>query len=166
MASEPSSRRIVDALQRDGRGARLSERLGEEGTDALVQAVAEAIDEPVTTVQRRLRELEASGVLEGYEPRIDYAALGYELTAVFRIEVVPDELEAVSERLQSSHGVTDVYQVTAPDDVLAIGRFESAAAMDALLKRLSTDPGIETVRTNVVVDAIRDHDPLDPMLGD
>lgn len=179
MPPESLDRWIVNALQRDGREARLAERLDTDaprsvpwdsrrtttdGGDAgrgPIHAVADATGVPATSVQRRLHELEDAGVVDGYAPLVDYEALGYGPPVVIRLEVDGARLDAVSERLGGLPETLDVYQTTGADDVVAVCRFVDPAARDAWLAELLTDPDVLTLRADVVQAVVRDHEPLE-----
>jgi DNA-binding Lrp family transcriptional regulator len=159
MPPESLDWQLVAALRRDGRRAWLSERLAADSwKDDTVRALADATDTPATTVQRRLRELEESDTILGYEPRLDYEALGYALTVVVRLEVDGPALDDVCARLTALSGIVDVYQTTGPENVVAVGRFRDRDALDARLGDLLTDPDVRTVRTDVVRETICDHE--------
>jgi DNA-binding Lrp family transcriptional regulator len=140
-------RRIVDVLHRDGR--------------ASVPEIAERAGTVPTTVQKRLRALEEKGVISGYRPRLDYAALGYGLTALFRLSVRGDALDAVVEQLRARGEIVDCYVVTGPPNVFAVGKFADCAALNGLAAELVTDPSVEVVATDIVAGVVREDGPID-----
>lgn len=162
MTTESLDRRIVAALEREGRTGQLQERLsGDEqpGPETeLLTRVADTVGAPAAEVTDRLRDLQERGVIQGYRPRIDYHALGHSHVAVIRLAVTGGESEAVCNRLRDKSEIVDVYKVTAPHDVVAVGRFPDPDAMNRLVRRLHVDEDITSVKADVVIDIVRDHD--------
>jgi DNA-binding Lrp family transcriptional regulator len=140
-------RRLLDALLADGR-ADLSE-------------ISDAIGVARTTVVNRLHRLE-TGVIEGYTATIDYEALGYEVTAVFHLDVAGDGLADVVDRLAADKRLVDVYEVTGSDDVVAIGKFTDVDDMNAQIADLVADERIRNATANVVRTAVSEHDRFVP----
>lgn len=161
MSSESLDRRIVAALERATLDEDISKRLTGDDWAAsetgLVDRIADAVDVPATLVATRLRELRDDGVIRGYRPRIDYDTLGYSHVATLRLVVAPGTTDTVCERLRAESGMVDVYQVTEPHDVVAVGRFRSTDAMNQVIRRLLVDRDVTTVKVNVVINALRDH---------
>jgi len=152
--------RLVTAIRRAGAEADAVEWLDPDARQrherAAIESVAEATDTPATTVQRRLRELEDEGALDGYTPRLDYERLGHGLTVLVRLAVDGLAVDAVCARLADEGCVTDVYQVTGPEDVIAVGRFADREVLDELLARLLADAEVRAVHTEVVGRTVQD----------
>lgn len=70
------------------------------------------------TVSARLRRLEETGVIAGYEPRINLAAAGFDVQAFVTMEIVQGALEAVTEVLESIPGVLEAFATTGAGDIL------------------------------------------------
>jgi len=143
MNVDDTERRIVNALLEDGRA-----------TPRDISG-ATGIAEP--TVSQRIEQLETNGVIEGYEPRIDYESLGYDVTAVFQLTIDGDGLPGVPERLGDTEQMIGVYEVTGSHDVVAIGKFTDTAAMNARIKELMTDDDITAVETSVVLNTVTEY---------
>jgi len=143
MKIDDTERQIINALLRDGRAS----------TREL--SAATGIAEP--TVAQRVDQLETSGVIAGYEPRIDYDAIGYDVTAVFQLTLDGDGLPEVAERLGDHRRMIGVYEVTGSHDVVAIGKFTDTAEMNEQIKQLMTDDDITGVETSVVLDTVTEY---------
>ena len=111
-----------------------------------------------TTVTKRLSDLEDSGVIESYMPTVDYDALGYDVTAVFRLSVEGDGLQSVVDQLSTHDRMVGVYEVTGSHDVIAIGKFESTDSLNTEIKDLLTDPQVTATNTNVVLETVREYE--------
>lgn len=140
-------RRIIDALQRDGR--------------ATILDIAEQIDAPATTVQKRLKHLNESDIIAGYEPQIEYAQFGYELTAIFQLDLNDDAIEQFMTWLRNEPHIMSIYEVTGDFDVFAIGKYTDVTSMNEQIKSILTDSTIQAGNTSVVLDAVVENDPID-----
>jgi len=127
--------------------------------------LAEAAGLAASTATKRLARLEDDGIVEEYRPEVDYRAFGYEVTAVFRLDVAGDGLAAVVADLQSADRMVDVYEVTGETDVVAVGKFRNTDEMNARIKALLTDDHVRSVGTDVVLDTVCEYDlpPVPPV---
>ena len=137
-------RQVVNALLHDGR--------------ASARDVAAETGVAATTVSRRMDQLVETGVIEEYTARVDYGALGYDVTAVFQLSVDGSGLETVTERLRDLRNMVAVYEVTGSHDIVAVGKFRDTEEMNAHIKELLTDPDIRTASTSVVLNTVREHE--------
>jgi DNA-binding Lrp family transcriptional regulator len=139
MTYENLDAKLINALLGDGR--------------ASLRSLAEELDVSVTTVSNHLRDLEDSGVIEGYTPRVNYDALGYDVTAILQLKVEGSALPEVTDRLQEEKQMVSVYEVTGDHDVIAIGKFRDTDGMNDQIKALLTDADIRESNTSVVLNA-------------
>jgi len=147
MEVDATDRRVLAALLADARA------------DAAALADAAGVGEATATWRRQV--LEDTGVIRSYDPDVDYEALGYDVTALFRVGTRPEARTAVAERLAGVDGVGTVYEVAGPHDVVAVGRFGAPEAVDRVREELAAGPAVRAVR----VDRVRvllDHRPLSP----
>src|SRR5580692_1629403 len=71
------------------------------------------------TVQARLDRMQDRGVITGYGPDVDPAALGYEVTAFITLEIrQAGGHDPVAERLAQIPEVLEVYTITGAGDML------------------------------------------------
>ena len=141
--TESLDRQIVAALCRDGR--------------ADVRSLAEGTDAVATTVQKHLRALESDGVIEGYAARLDYGRLGYE-TAIVRLAVPLEAVDAVTARLRDRREFVTVYQTSGEFTVFAVGKFDSESAVADCLRDLHADPAVDAVDLAAVSSVVREGD--------
>jgi len=139
MTYENLDAKLINALLGDGR--------------ASLRSLAEELDVSVTTVSNHLRDLEEQGVIQGYTPRVDYDALGYDVTAILQLKVEGSALPGVTDRLQEQKQMVSVYEVTGDYDVIAIGKFVDTDGMNEQIKTLLTDADIRESNTSVVLNA-------------
>ncbi|RQG87126.1 Lrp/AsnC family transcriptional regulator [Natrarchaeobius halalkaliphilus] len=144
MTYENLDAKLVNALLGDGR--------------ASLRSLAEELDVSVTTVSNHLSDLEEEGVIEGYTPRIDYDAVGYDVTAVIQLQVEGNALPEITDTLRDHRQMISVYEVTGDYDVIAIGKFRDTDGMNDQIKALLTDPDIKASNTSVVLNAVSENE--------
>ncbi|GAB6860836.1 HTH-type transcriptional regulator Lrp [Haloplanus litoreus] len=147
MTYENLDAKLINALLGDGR--------------ASLRSLAEELDVSVTTVSNHLRDLEDEGVIEGYTPRVNYDALGYDVTAVLQLKVEGSALPGITDSLRDQKQMVSVYEVTGDYDVIAIGKFEDTDGMNEQIKTLLTDADIRESNTSVVLNAVVENKQFD-----
>ncbi|OLZ40649.1 AsnC family transcriptional regulator [Natrinema saccharevitans] len=131
----------------------LVNELLDDGRSSL-RSLAEELDVSVTTVSNHLSDLEDEGVIEGYTPKIDYDAVGYDVTAVMQLRAEGNALPEITETLKDHRQMISVYEVTGDYDVIAIGKFKDTDDMNDQIKQLITDPDINQSSTSIVLNAV------------
>ncbi|WP_049937678.1 HTH-type transcriptional regulator Lrp [Haloplanus natans] len=147
MTYENLDAKLINALLGDGR--------------ASLRSLAEELDVSVTTVSNHLRDLEEEGVIEGYTPRVNYGALGYDVTAILQLKVEGSALPGITDRLQEQKQMVSVYEVTGDYDVIAVGKFIDTDGMNEQIKTLLTDADIRESNTSVVLNAVVENKQFD-----
>ena len=140
MTYENLNEKIINVLLEDGR--------------ASLRTIADEVDVSVTTISNRLGDIEEQGIIEGYVPRIDYNALGYDVTAIIQLKVEGSALPDITDRLSNHHHITSVYEVTGDYDIIAIGKFTDTDHMNDQIKELLIDPDIKESNTSVVLNTV------------
>ena len=147
MTYENLDAKLINALLGDGR--------------ASLRSLAEELDVSVTTVSNHLRDLEEEGVIDGYTPRVNYGALGYDVTAILQLKVEGSALPDITDRLQEQKQMISVYEVTGDYDVIAVGKFIDTDGMNEQIKTLLTDADIRESNTSVVLNAVAENEQFD-----
>ncbi|QCC51053.1 Lrp/AsnC family transcriptional regulator [Halapricum salinum] len=109
-------------------------------------------------VDDRLTRLENAGVIRGYTARVDYDALGYDVTAILRLSTTDD---AVLDRLREDPQFIAVYAVTGRDDVVAVGKFHGTDQLNSAATELLTADDVQTVDASVALDVVREFEPFE-----
>ncbi|NUB93293.1 Lrp/AsnC family transcriptional regulator [Haloterrigena sp. SYSU A558-1] len=125
---------------------------------ASLRSLGEELDVSVTTVSNHLSDLEDEGVIEGYTPRVDYDAVGYDVTAVVQLQVEGNALPDVTDALRDHPQMTSVYEVTGDYDVIAVGKFTDTDGMNDEIKELLSNPDIKASNTSVVLNAVSENE--------
>jgi DNA-binding Lrp family transcriptional regulator len=102
------------------------------------------------TVQARLDKLEAAGVVRGWGPDIDPAALGYPVTAFVTLGIrQPRGHDPMGERLAAIAEVLEVHTITGSGDLLCRVVARSNADLQRVIDAIVDVEGVE--RTSTVI---------------
>ncbi|HET6167441.1 MAG TPA: Lrp/AsnC family transcriptional regulator [Marmoricola sp.] len=102
------------------------------------------------TVTARLERLERTGVVSGWGPSLDPAALGHPVTAFLTLEIRQGAgHEAVAEHLATIPEVLEACTITGPGDMWARVVARSNADLQTVIDRALDHPGI--VRSSTVI---------------
>ena len=120
--------------------------------------IARQIGMAPSAILERIRKLEQRGVIQGYEARIDPAALGLGMLAYVAVrtdERVGDE--CAGERLARIPEVQEVHHVAGEDCYLLKVRVKDAKALGRLLQeQIKAVEPVRATRTTVVLDTLRE----------
>lgn len=98
--------------------ARLVELFADEPRIGVLEA-SRRLGVARATVQARLDRLRRDGVVTGFGPDVDPAALGYGVTAFVTLEIrQPGGHDAVAQRLAAIPEVLEAHTITGPGDML------------------------------------------------
>ena len=148
MATDPLDRnslRIADALQRDGRQS--------------AQQLAEQVGLSPTPVWRRVRELEASGVIRRYVALLDREKLGLSICVLAHVtlerhsEGAVEQFEAMA---RSSAEILECHSTTGEGDYLIKVVVPDMKAYDHFLHdKVFRTPGVVNVKSSVVLREVK-----------
>ncbi|WP_438267708.1 HTH-type transcriptional regulator Lrp [Halorussus vallis] len=156
---------MVDVMTYENLDAKLVNALLDDGRASL-RSLAEELDVSVTTVSNHLKDLEEEGIIDGYTPKVDYDALGYDVTAIVQLKVEGNALADVTERLRNADRMISVYEVTGDYDIIAVGKFADTDGMNRQIKELLNDPDIKESNTSVVLNAASEHEQFELEITD
>jgi DNA-binding Lrp family transcriptional regulator len=95
------------------------------------------------TVQARLERLQDRGVITGYGPEVDPAALGYEVTAFVTLEIrQAGGHDPVAERLAAIPEVLEVHTITGAGDMLCRVVARSNADLQRVIDAIVSAEGV------------------------
>lgn len=136
---------ILRALVEDGR--------------ATLQDVSDRVGLQRPSVHARVRKLEEAGVIEGYHARVSPDAVGAGLLAVVFLRVSHgkghDCMQAcgrVAEALRKIPEVVEFHTLAGEEDAMVKVRAKDVRDLErVVMRQISGLPGVERVRTNVVM---------------
>ena len=122
--------------------------------------IAEKVHLSEAPCLRRIRRLEAEGVIKGYTTRMDPEAIGVGFVAY--VTLVLDYLtastaEEFAERMREIPEIVSCYIVSGGyDAILHVAAADSASYSDIVFDRLRRIPGVKDVRSSFVMRAIKE----------
>jgi Lrp/AsnC family leucine-responsive transcriptional regulator len=143
-------RAILTALQRDGRIANID--------------LAEEISLSPSACLRRVKALEASGVIEGYRAEVSRAQAGLGLTAFVGLKVGGHSRETsrqVEEALTAIPAVVACYLTSGQDDVMIeVAVRDLADYEQVLLDQILAIPAVLTAQTTFAIRTVLSRGPV------
>lgn len=143
----------LDALDRAILAALL-----EDGRLSQVQ-LAERIPLSPTAIARRIRALEQSGLIEGYQARIDRKAMGFEITVHIFVSLQnqsQERLESFEAAVAAAPSVIGCYLMSGEDDYLLTVLARDLADYERIHKQeLSRLPGVTRLRSSFVLREVK-----------
>ena len=143
-------RAILTALQRDGRIANID--------------LAEEISLSPSACLRRVKALEASGVIEGYRAEVSRARAGLGLTAFVGLKVEGHSRETsrqVEEALTAIPAVVACYLTSGQDDVMIeVAVRDLADYEQVLLDQILAIPAVLTAQTTFAIRTVLSRGPV------
>jgi DNA-binding Lrp family transcriptional regulator len=103
------------------------------------------------TVQARLDRLERRGVLRGFPPALDLAALGYSLTAFAVVEIAQGRRNEVASRLEAIDEVCEVHATTGQGDLLVRMVAKSNADLQRVIDNVVDVQWVERTSTSIAL---------------
>ena len=103
------------------------------------------------TVQARLDRLVARGVIRGFGPEVDPAALGFGVTAYATLEIRQGAGLAVAERLAGLPQVLEAVTITGQGDLLCRVVARSNADLQELIDELTAVDGVQRTATVIAL---------------
>ncbi|MFH8217697.1 Lrp/AsnC family transcriptional regulator [Streptomyces sp. NPDC018057] len=145
------ARQGLDAL--DGRMLRL---LRERPREGLLE-IARRLGVARGTLQARLDRLTASGVVTGYGPDVDVAALGHVVQAFTTFEVDQPAREAIAARLRAVPQIIEAHIVTGPGDIWCRIAGTSNQHVQQVIDDVLAVPGVRRSTTVIALSAVVPH---------
>lgn len=104
------------------------------------------------TVQARLDRLRVSGVIRGFGPQVDPAALGYPVTAFATLEISQGQGQDVREHLAAVPEVLELHTTTGRGDMLCRIVARSNADLQRVIDRVVAFDGIVRASTTIALE--------------
>ncbi|MGW4114874.1 Lrp/AsnC family transcriptional regulator [Actinosynnema sp. NPDC004786] len=103
------------------------------------------------TVQARLDRLVARGVLTGFPPALDLAAMGYGLTAFAVLEIAQGRRHEVTEGLAAINEVCEVHATTGQGDLFVRVVARSNADLQRVIDSIVDVPGVQRLSSSIAL---------------
>jgi DNA-binding Lrp family transcriptional regulator len=103
------------------------------------------------TVQSRVRRLEESGLLTGYQPSVDLAQAGLAVQAFVALEINQVGMSSVVDGLAQIPQVLEVHATTGREDLLVRVATGTQAELQELVVRILAIPGVAHSSTTLAL---------------
>ena len=85
--------------------------LQQDARSTTAQEMSDKVGVSASTIRNRIDQLEADGIIRGYNPEIDYEAANLPLQITFVISAPPKQLQDYSDQIRGVQGVVDVREM-------------------------------------------------------
>ena len=144
---DDTDREILKILQED---SRLSLR-------AIEEKLPEGKKKSISTIKRKIEELEKNKVIEKFTIKINSEKLGIPNSICFFIECSLDRsLEEIAKDLSTLPELIIIHQVTGDFQLACFGRCESNAKIKALTEQISKIKGIRRIISHSILDTYKE----------
>lgn len=103
------------------------------------------------TVQARMDRLAERGILRGFPPDLDLAAMGYGLTAFAVLEIVQGRRAVVAEGLAAIDEVCEVHATTGDGDLFVRMVARSNDDLQRVIDEVVAVPGVRRTATSIAL---------------
>jgi len=110
--------------------------------------VAEHLQVSEGTIRSRVRKMMDDGVIKGFT--IKTSSRNVKAMVEIRVDVNTDT-DAVAKTLAAQDGVTEVYEVTGDQDIIAIVDVESSQQLNDIIERVRRYDNILSTRTRLIL---------------
>lgn len=119
--------------------------------------IGQAIGISRVAVKARIHALEQRGVIEAYTTIVNPQKISGAVSCYFEIETQPDTFSEVTERLNQSETVTQIYRVTGRNRLHVHAVASSGAEMERLIREVIDPlPGLVSCNCNMILSRIKD----------
>lgn len=103
------------------------------------------------TVQARLDKLQSRGIVTGFDPDLDLAALGYDVIAFVQLEIAQGRLTDVIDHLRNIPEVIEAHSTTGPGDLHCRVVARTNEHLQAVLTAVLAVSGIVRTATQIAL---------------
>ncbi|RDS81156.1 Lrp/AsnC family transcriptional regulator [Dyella monticola] len=100
-----------------------------------ISELARRVGMSAPAVRERIQRMEETGIITGYETRIDPKALGYTITVFVRVRPMPGHLKQIAQLASDIENVVECHRVTGEDCFIVKAHLRSLEELDPLLDK-------------------------------
>ncbi len=138
----------------DGTDRRILDHLQKRGRDSY-RDIARSLRLSPATIMKRVKRLEADGVITGYGAFVDLEEAGFNLNVIVDVRVANGKLHQIEGKIAKHPNVLAVYDNTGPFDSTVIASFKKRSDLDRFLKRLQGYDFVERTETKLILNTIQ-----------
>ena len=116
------------------------------------RTIANELGISTTTVSRIVKDLEASGVIQGYTTIVDWHKLGYDSTLCLQVSISPNvDIDSVGSAIRKLPAVKQVFYTTGDSNFSAYAVCLDTSEAASLLEKLRKINGVDRVVPHTVL---------------
>lgn len=140
---DPIDHKLLELLQKNAR-AKLNE-------------MAQALGLTIPTISERIQKLEERGYIQGYTAILNAKKLGKDITAFITVYIDSSKhYQMFMERARETDEILECHSVTGEGSHLLKVLAENTNALEKLLSRIQSWPGVLSTKTSVVLSTIKE----------
>ena len=110
----------------------------------------------VSSVMNRIRQMEDSGIIQGYEVKVDSKKLGFDVTAFMEVSLEhPKYYDHFCEAIISHPNIADCYYFTGNFDFLLHITCASSDELEAVHREIKSIEGVSGTHTHFVLKTVK-----------
>lgn len=124
--------------------------------------LAADLDVAPGTVLKRIKDMEANGIIAGYSIIIDHKKLDSKITAIIELTTSGGKLEEMERKISRLPNIYGVYNTTGSPDAVIVGTFKDTDDLGKFTKNLLGMPFVSRTNTLVVLKKVKEDFRLQP----
>ena len=128
--------------------------------------IAEEVELSAPAVMERVKKLEASGVIRGYQALIDSKKVGKDITAFIGVSIGNQSgIDLFAQQMLRYGDVLECHHVTGDESFILKVKSANTASLEKLLGEIRSVDGVTRTVTNVVLSTAKESQALDLSSG-
>lgn len=153
---------IVNMIQLDGRDKAILLELQHESRLSYAE-IGSRVGLSPAAVHDRVKKLERKGVIKAYKIQVDPEALGLRLTAFVAIRLDNNFTgPEIQPSLEQFPQIEEIHSIAGETDILLKVRTTDTKALEALIYRIKSVPGVARITSTIVLSTALEGRPLVP----
>jgi Lrp/AsnC family transcriptional regulator, leucine-responsive regulatory protein len=149
---DPIDLKILSILQNNGR-TRLADIAGE-------------VELSAPAVMERVKKLEASGIIKGYQALLDSKKVGKDVTAFIGVSIGNQrDIDKFAEQMLRHHDVLECHHVTGDESFILKVKSANTGSLEKLLGEVRSVEGVTRTVTKVVLSTAKESQTLELNIG-
>jgi len=104
-----------------------------------------------TTIQERIKKLEARGIITGYTIKLSSEMENKVLTSHVTVQIDPKTENSVIQQIKKIPAANSLYTISGEFDLIVILRAESTTELDSALSQLINIDGVKRTKTSIIL---------------
>ena len=117
----------------------------------------------VSSVMNRIRQMEDSGIIKGYEVRVDSKKLGFDVTAFMEVSLEhPKYIDRFHAFVKENREILECHYITGDFDFMLRVVTDNTPSLEHLLNLVKSIPGVQNTRTILILSSVKEEHSVDP----